>query len=215
MIGRISTRFSLVHACMLGAALVTFVSTTSVLRERAETQPVVIARTELAAGSPIDPQSMTTLFDIVLVRADSPFVDGAVDPEAAPVGQLDRPLAEGEPLRMSDVVELGTGSIERTITIAVDEITLTGLGLRVGDDVDVIGSVDDGRLAYVVVGVRIARLPAAPTGGGAFAVREGAFITVEVSDEEALRIAAALHAGDVEVVRSTGARSIAAEEVEG
>ncbi len=211
MMRRPSIRFSLAHACMVVAALVTFVAVTSILRERNEMRTVAIARTELAAGSTIDGQSMDAGFDVVSVRADSPLLDGVANPTAIPSGQLSRPIAAGEPLRSTDVVPVESGSAIRTITVAVDEVTLTGLGLQVGDAVDVIGAADDGTLGFVVAGVRVARLPGGTAAGGAFAVREDAFVTVEVSDAEALRIVGALRAGDVEIVRSTGAAALSPE----
>lgn len=208
MMRRSSIRFSLAHGCMVVAALVTFVAVTSVLRERNEMRSVAIARTELAAGSTIDGQAITAGFDVVSVRADSPLLDGVANPAAIPTGQLSRPIGAGEALRSTDVVPVESGSAVRTMTIAVDDVTLTGLGLQVGDAVDVIGATGDGTLDFVVAGVRIARLPGGTTAGGAFAVRADAFVTVEVSDAEALRIVGALRAGDVEIVRSTGAASL-------
>ncbi len=198
-------RFTLAHLVMVIAGLVTFVSVTSVLRERDEMREVAIARAEVPAGSPLDQSSLAASFDVVSVRADSPMLAGIADPEAVPSGQLSRSLAAGEPLLRSDVVDASTGTGARTFTVNIDDVTLVGLGLQVGDRVDIIGSFEDGALGYVVADVRVARLPTAVASGGAFAVRQESFVTVEVGEADALALAGARQAGDIEIVRSTGA----------
>lgn len=57
----------------------------------------------------------------------------------------------------------------------------------------------------MVVDADVSRLPGEASSSGAFATRQESFVTIQVDDSEALAVAAALRAGDIEIVRSTGA----------
>ncbi len=202
---RVPTRITLAHGLMALAGIVTFVSVSSVLDEQSETVVVAVARDEMTAGSVIRPADVANQFELIEVRADSPLLDGTVDPALIRDGQLIRSLGIGEPLRGSDLVPIAAGSIARTISIPVEDVVLTGLGLAVGDRIDVIGLGSQGSLEFVIVDAAIARLPNGSASSGAFAVRADGFVTIEVTESEALLLAAALRAGDVEIIRSTGA----------
>ncbi len=206
---RLTLRFTLAHLVMVVAGLVTFVSVTAVLRERHETQEVAVARAEVPAGTALDASTLGDHFEVVAVRADSPMLGGVANPDVMGSGQLARTLTVGEPLLSSDLVPIDSGAGERTFTVGVDDVTLVGLGLQVGDRVDIIGSFSDGTFGYVVANVRVARLPVVDTTGGAFSVRQESFVTVEVGEDDALRLASARQAGDIEIVRSTGAPELA------
>ncbi len=193
------------HGLMVLAGLVTFVSVSATLADRSATAQVVVARDRLPAGQVLGEADFATSFDVVEVHADSPLLDGVANPELFVEGQLVRDLAPGEALRSADIVPIAEQSIARTFSLPVDAVVLAGLGLTLGDTIDVIGLDTEGQLSYVVVDAEIARLPQAVSSQGAFATRQESFVTIRVGDADALALASALRAGDIEIVRSTGA----------
>ncbi len=202
---RLPQRLTMAHGLMVLAGLVTFVSVSATLADRSATAQVAVARDDLAAGQVLSSADLVARFDVVDVHADSPLLDGVADPTSMLEGQLARDLASGEALRSTDIVPVAEQSVARTITLPVDAVVLTGLGLTLNDSIDVIGLDPNGELSFVVIDAAIARLPGEQTSSGAFAVRQDSFVTIRVSDTEALAVAAALRAGDIEIVRSTGA----------
>lgn len=203
---RSARQFTMAHGLMLLAGLVTFLTVSSVLRDRQETVEVLVANHELVAGSGLEAISFTT----IQIHADSELVGQLATPASLSLpGQLGRDLGSGEPLLASDIRPMEEDNALRTIAIPVWRSTISGLGLRIGDRVDLIGADSEGRLRFVVTDSAVSRLPASTTAGafGSEAGRES-WITVQVTDQEALDIALALRAGDIEIVRSTGAATL-------
>lgn len=192
------------HGLMVLAGVITFLTVNSVLRDRQETVEVVVAGHELLAGVGLSADA----FQVVSIPADSDLVGQlATTNDIAHDVRLGRDLASGEPLLLTDI---RTGDVEsgvRTLAIPVWRSTIEGLGLQTGDHVDLIGADADGQLSYVVVGSVISRLPSGSSTGGAFGgdTARDSWITVEISDRDALDLALAMRAGSIEVVRSTGA----------
>ncbi len=199
-------QFTMAHGLMVLAGLITFLTVSSVLRDRQETVEVIVASHELVAGSGLEAGS----FETIQIHADSQLVGQlATTTDLSEPGQLARDLGSGEPLLVSDIRPLETGNALRTIAIPVWRSTIAGLGLRIGDRVDLIGLDSAGNLRFIATDTAISRLPGSSSTGafGSEAGRES-WITVQVTDQGALDIALALRSGDVEVVRSTGAATL-------
>ena len=79
--------------------------------------------------------------------------------------------------------------------------------IEVGDQVDVIVSTRDAAARYVLTGAPVVDRSASSSTGGLVGSTQSAdlVITVEVDVDEALELAAAIEAGNLTVVRSTGA----------
>ncbi len=200
---RVPRHFTMAHALMVMAAIITFLTVTSVLRDRQETVDIVVASQDLVAGSGLEASSFTT----IQLRADSELVGQlATSKDLLEPAQLGTDLSVGEPLLVRDIRAVVDDDTLRTIAIPVWRSTIDGLGLRIGDRVDLIGADITGTLRYVVTDSAVSRLPR-NSAAGAFGSSAGqeSWITIQVTDQEALQIASALRAGDVEVVRSTGA----------
>lgn len=214
---RTAGRVGLPHLSMVVAGLATFVLVASVLQDRSDTVEVWVAADDLAPGAALDARHLTA----VEVAADDPLT-GVLLPVAggAPAGRVRHVVAAGEPVLASDLVAVDDVAAERTFAIPIDRSVVDGLGLALGDRVDVIGAVDPGpggdsaessseRIGYVVVDVEVVRLPAGESAGAfAAAGSRETWITVSVDHEQALRLSASLDAGEVDLVRSTGAVSI-------
>lgn len=204
---RTPRQFTMAHGLMVLAGVITFLTVNSVLRDRQETVEVVVAGHELLAGVDLSADA----FHVVSIPADSDLVGQlATSRDIAADVRLGRDLASGEPLLVTDI---RTGDVEsgvRTLTVPVWRSTIEGLGLQTGDRVDLIGADTEGRLSYVVVGSVISRLPSSSSTGGAFGGESSrdSWITVEISDRDALDLALAMRSGSIEVVRSTGAPRI-------
>lgn len=212
---RFPTSFTLAHGLMVLAGLATFVTVGSVLAERDAMTTVLVTARPARAGTPVveiatQPHS---------VPADTPFLSElATIEDLGPGRALARELGAGDPIFVWDLVPTGSGNLTRTATVEVDSFVIGGLGLVVGDRIDVIG-VDASATgtpgararSFVVADVRISRLPET---GGVDALRFGAvaaFVTVEVSDVQALALAQARAAGPLDIVRATGAVALTPE----
>lgn len=204
MVKPIPTRLTLAHAAMVTAGLATFVTVGSVLRNRDAVVDVVVMADTAAAGT----QANDLPLDVRTVPADTPFLDTMLEPGEVPDGQsLARSLEAGEPLMRTDLVSVGSAVLTRTATVSVDAVVINGLGLTIGDEVDVIGMIEE-RPAFVLTGVRITRLPSTSGADGLLLGPSDSFVTLEVDDRQALALVAALRAGPIELVRSTGAPAI-------
>ncbi|MEZ5377394.1 MAG: RcpC/CpaB family pilus assembly protein [Acidimicrobiales bacterium] len=187
---------------MVTAGLATFVTVGSVLSERSETAEVVVLLSDGAPGSslaslPVQPVS---------VAANAPFLDLMLRPDdVVPGFVLEHEVAAGRPLLRDDLVAAEAPGLSRTVAIELEAVSILGLGLSVGDRVDVIGVDEQQAAVFVLSDVRVARLP---QGGGAEGLLGGpsvSFVTLEVDDDQALALMDARQRGPVELLRSTGA----------
>lgn len=200
---RTPRQFTMAHGLMVLAGVITFLTVSSLLRDRNETITVVVASQELLAGSEV----AANAFRAVDIPADNDLATELVlHTDLVGGGQLARNLAPGEPLLRSDILPSASEVAQRTITIPVWRSTIAGLGLQIGDHVDLIGNNDSGTVAFLVSDSIVSRLPSASS-TGAFGSTSGreSWITVQVDESQALDLATALRSGDIEVVRSTGA----------
>lgn len=184
------------HVLVVLLAVVAGVANVALLRAADRSVPVLVADTDIAAGTRLAPEHLTAA-DIV---ATGDLVDRFVPGGAAEtvVGQVaTRPIPAGDPILVGDVVAGGDGARAMSLPVTFD--TAVGGSLVPGDLVDVIGVSDEGS-AYLARGLRVLAVPV-DDGLGATDFAP----TVAVDADTALRLAAALEAGPVHLVRSTGA----------
>ena len=195
-------RPTLAHGVMVLAGLATFVLVTVALRDRSATVEVLVAAETIEAGTTLSGAALRP----VTIDAGSGLVDALlpadrVDPSLTVV----RPLVAGEPVLRADLVPGASGRGLRTVALPVEHLVLDGLGLRVGDRVDVVAVDPAGVPRFVAVDVSVGRLPGSGPVGLGRSADSSSWLTVEVSDQQALDLAAASAVGDLVVVRSTGA----------
>jgi SAF domain len=194
-------RIGLSHVLVAVAALLAFIFNFLALQNREATVMVAVVDTEVAAGSvftadmvrlePI-PAGFSGL-DRLITDADMGVVEGSV---------VTRSLAPGQLVDRGFLASGGGHVGWRSMSIPVSVEHAVGGRMTVGDRVDVI-SVTDGDPEYVASGLEVVDLRPVDSGGltgsGPF------FIVVGVTSDQALALAAAIDAGSIEVIRSTGA----------
>lgn len=195
-------RLSLGHVVMILAGLLALLLNLAFLRSGDDVLRVVIAARDLAAGEEL----LVASFEIAEV-GDIDSISGGLltEPQAESLvgSRLARAVARGEPLRPSDLRPATAAPGLREMSIDIDSLRAVGDRLKAGDLVDVIATVDD-EARYVVTGIEVIEILGTSSsfgGSGEFAV------VVAVDDGQALEIAAAMSAGSLDLVRSTGAPS--------
>jgi Flp pilus assembly protein CpaB len=184
--------------------ILAFVLNLLVLQDRSATTLVAVANQRLVAGTPIDASSFR------LVTVDSGFdglSDLVTDEELAALEGwvLSRSIAEGGLIDHTALVEPGAGAGLRSMSLPVPVEHAAGGALVEGDRVDVI-SVIDGNAAFVAADLEVVAVSENPS--GAIGSIGEYHVVVSVTADAALDLAAALDAGSVEIVRSTGAETI-------
>jgi Flp pilus assembly protein CpaB len=195
------TRFSLGHVVMVVAALLAGLLNYDLLRSRDDSVAVAVAAAPLAAGQPVSAASFAT----TSVRLDPAVLATLLAPDA--VAQVEgwvtvAPMAEGDLVRVSDLRAPAAGSAQRAMSLPLDPAHAAGGALTAGDRVDVI-AVSAQRATYVLVDAPV--LTAGAGAGAALTAAQAFTVTLAVDDDEALRLAAAMESGALEVVRSSGA----------
>lgn len=188
--------------------ILAFVLNLLVLQDRSSTTLVAIADQSLATGSPLD----TSTLRLVPVESTFEGLPSLVTEEE--VGELAgwvlaRPVAAGEMVHRSAFVEPGSDSGLRSMSLPVAMEHAAGGSLAMGDRVDVI-SVADETARYVAVDLEVISVSDGSASGGIGTV-SAYHVVVNVDADEALRLAEALDAGSVEIVRSTGSDVIPEE----
>ena len=192
------------------AGLLAFVVVSSVLRDRREMVSVAVAKERIPAGVTITAAMVTEErvpasvgFSSGLVRF-AEITNGVVAARTVQPGEAIPTSATGEPAN--------TGA--RVMSIPVESWQAAGGEIQVGDQVDVIDTGADGP-RYVLTGAAVVGRSETAIGGGLTgAGRTGdLFVTVEVTEDEALTLAAVIEDGKLMIVRSTGAPRAAASDV--
>jgi hypothetical protein len=184
------------------AALLVFVLTAVLLRDRREMVSVAVASERIPAG--------TTITPAVVRRAEVPasvsFVDSLVRfGEVGPSSVAARTVQPGEALSRSALGSRESSSAARVMAIPVESWQAVGGEVDVGDQVDVIDTGDAGP-RYVLSGAGVVGRAGQDSGGGLVASGSGKlWIDVEVTATEALVLAGVIESGDFVLVRSTGA----------
>jgi Flp pilus assembly protein CpaB len=201
---RLSRRLSASHVVIAIVVILAFVLNLLVLHDRNATSLVAVADHPIPAGSPIDAASLR------LVPVDSGFegLPGLVT--ETDLAQLEgwvtaRPIPEGGLIERSAVVEPGSATGLRTMSLPVPVEHAAGGSVVPGDRVDVI-AVIDGTAQYVAGGLEVVSVAAGSSGAiGSIAAYH---VVVSVDADEALALAQAMDGGSIEIVRSTGAEPI-------
>ncbi len=203
--------FSLVAGLI--AALLAFVLTAALLRDRREMVTVAVASTRIPAGATITPE-MISATD---VAASTSFSSALVPFVRASSGELvaARTVQPGEPLTASVVGDVASSAGQRVMSIPLESWQAANGEIQVGDQVDVIETSTTGTRYVLLAAAVVGRSVGGEVGGLVGSNRRGDLvITVEVDADEALRLAAAIDAGGITVVRSTGATPVSAPVVE-
>ncbi len=199
------TGLTLTHGLMVISGLLTFLAVSSVLEDRSATVDVLVARESIEDGAPVRVDDLTA----VPIAVGHPLLDQLTPILAFDEGLARRPIAAGEPVLRSDVLAVGAEAGGRTFTVPVDDRVIDGLALRPGDRVDVVGVNGNGQVDVVASDLEVTRLPDTGTAGGLTGSLGGSFVTVEVTPAQVINLIAALRVEQVEIVRSTGAPSLA------
>lgn len=200
----VAGRLSAGHVLMLVSGLIGAAATYSVLRSADHTVAVVVARHDLRSGDRLAASDLAT----GRVAADSTLLEHfvRVDERAALIGRiLVAPATAGAPMRREDVRATAASDGKRAVSFAVPFERAVGGELDVGDRVDVLAVDRDGNVGYALVDAEILDRVQADTGAPIRGGSGDLTLTVAVDASGARRLAAAVHTGDVTVVRSTGA----------
>ena len=196
------SRLSFGHVVMISAGLLAFMLNVLILRSKGETMEVSVAAQSITAGSRLRMEDV----GYRSIAAGGPFEDRVLSPEAIQplLGHVViRDIGSGAPLLVDDLRAAAAPDDRRAMNIPVPPDQAVGAALLVGDRVDVI-AVDDAGSHFVAAAIEV--LHVAFAGGRPSGERFG--VTVAVSGQEALAIAAAIDGGSVHLVRSTGSPEI-------
>lgn len=201
---RLGRPLSAAHILIAVVVILAFVLNLLVLQDRSATTLVAVADEPLAAGSIVD------IAQLRLVPVDAGFEglsELITDEELARFDGwvLSRSVPSGGLLDATALVEPGSNSGLRSMSLPVPVEHAAGGTLVAGDRVDVIWVVD-GNARYVASDLEV--ISVAETSTSAISSISGYHIVVQVEADEALDLAGALDAGSVEIVRSTGAGEI-------
>lgn len=206
---RLSSRIGLLHVIAIVSGLLAFLLILSWMRSHQDLVEVAVARDTIRAGNVVD----AGMFEFVEIPAPGGFGGALVSPDETGrlVGSVaTRQIGAGEPLLDSDVRPVDTPEGLRAMSVPLDIDRAVGGDVAVGDRVDVIGF-DDVGPHYIATDVAVLDVPGERT--SAFAASSSFAVTLAVDEAEALSIAAAVEAGDVHVIRSTGAPGVTIERL--
>jgi Flp pilus assembly protein CpaB len=190
------------------AGLLTAVAVYVVLQDADPGQRVIVATTELQAGTVLPPDAVTAAtVDVGEEQAARLVPAGELD---AVVGQVvANHLMPGDIVGRSDLRQPAAPEDRRAIALPVPRERAVGGELRTGDRVDVI-AVQDGVARYVATG-----LPVITSGGGEGLDANSYTLTVSVNERDALALARAMVDAELAVTRATGATPANVDAVEG
>lgn len=206
------SRLSGGHVLMLVAGLTAMLLNYAVLRAHDGRVAVVVTGRDVAAGEEIgaadlafaDVRASEALLATLITREQRDQAVGQVATVALPAGTL---------VRRDDLAPAAAGDGRRAMSIPIEPEHAVAGRLDAGDRVDVI-EVRDGRAAFLLTDAPVLHVTTPDARGGLTGPRAFS-VTVALDDEHALRLALAIRDGDLEVVRSTGARAPRLQQVEG
>lgn len=197
------TRLASGHLLMILAGVLTFVLVANALRSRDATVEVALAVADVAPGAVLGAGSIRT----AALPASSSLRDSLVAPEVLGAERwvATRRIAAGEPLLRSALLRAAAPNGLRAMSVPVSPDHAAGGELNIGDRVDVI-SADGPQALYVVRNAEVIGVAPRRGSAGLSSSPTGQFyVTIAVEADPALRLAAAIRAGKLEVLRSTGA----------
>lgn len=195
-------RLTTANVVAVGAAVVTFVLVAVALQDRRETMTVAVVAADVAAGTLLEPGMVRA----VEVPASVGFTETLVPMATVEAGGLvvTRTVLAGEPLVDTALGSEGAGAGSRVMSIPLSSAQAADGQIEVGDRIDLIRT-DGDTAAYVLVGSEVISRSSVGGGGLGSAGRSDLVLTVVVDEQQALVVAAAIEAGDMVVVRSSGA----------
>ena len=196
LVGRVSTG----HIVMVVAALLAGLLNYGLLRSADQRVAVSTAATDLPAGHRLTAADLAT----VRLAADEALLATLLP--ARRVSDLDGvvttgPLRAGDLIRTGDLVEARHDGL-RAMSLPIDPAHAAGGSLQAGDLVDVI-ALGEGRAHFALTGTEV--LAVDRSSAAALGAAGQLTLTLAVDDRQALRLAAAMAAEELEVVRATGA----------
>ena len=197
-------RLTVSHYLIAAVVVLAFVLNLVALQDRSATTLVAVADGPISAGSTFT----ADLVRLVPVASDFEGLPSMIsDTRLAAVGGwvVQRSIPDGGLLDNSMLVAPGAPSGLRVMSVPVALNHAAGGTLGPGDRVDVI-SVTDRVAGFVAVDVEVVGV--SDVSGGSFGSIGSYYIVLAVDAGQALRLAEAIDAGSVEVVRSTGAARI-------
>jgi len=192
---------------MVLAGLLALLFNLAVLRSNQQTVEIAVAAADLRAGATLTRQQIL----VRAVPADEVLTARMLlaDDTAAGVGRiLIRPVERGAPILLSDLRPADGNDGHRAMSVPIEQSRSVAGGLAVGDRVDVI-LVVDGVAAFVATDLEVIDIPTGD--GNALGAGSGYAPTLAVTDIDSLRIAAALDAGVVHLIRATGAAAVSVD----
>lgn len=201
---RSGRRPSATHVLIAVVVILAFVLNLLVLQDRSATTLVALADRPLVAGSTLEASAVR------LVPVDSTFegLDSLVTEDELSQYEgwvMARSVVAGSPLAAGDVTDPGSAPGLRSMSLPVPVEHAAGGSLVVGDRVDVI-SVLDGAARFIGTGLEVVSISDGDS--GSIGSVSAYHVTVAVDPDQALRLAEALDAGSLELVRSTGSDQV-------
>ncbi len=189
-------------AVVLGLlAFVVFLAATA---DRSKKTVVAVAAQPIAIGAVITEAMVTP----VEVDSDSSLAESLVPMADIAEGGVvaNRTILAGEPVSRTAIGEGGAAPAQRVMSIPVPIESAAGGDIAVGDQVDVIDTIN-GVSRYVLVGADVVGRAGTSDRLGASG---GFWVSVTVDEAEAIAVADALSDGKVLVIRSTGVAPVPA-----
>jgi Flp pilus assembly protein CpaB len=189
---------------MLLAGALGVLLTLSVLRTADDKQPVLVAARDLAPGSVITDGDLR----VAQMKADTGLLStlfGTTDVGSLRGQVVTSSIEQGALVQRADVHALGDGAATRVMSFPLARSRAVGGKLTRGDRVDVVAvERNSARSGYVLVGAEVVAVDT-PDGGALSSSSDDVTVSLVVDAEGAQRLAAALEAGSVTLVRATGA----------
>lgn len=182
------------------AALVAFVVIAGLLRDRRDMTAVVVPTKSMTAGERITAGDV----DVVEIPTDIVFSDDLVSSTDVDAGGMyaGRVLRAGEPILRSATSDSALADGRRTMALPLADWGATGGPLSIGDEIDVIAT-DSDVPRYIVQQAAVVARSADDSVGGIGAQR-GVWVSIEVTEAEALDVAGVVDADAFIIVRSGG-----------
>lgn len=202
---RLAGRVSGGHVVMVVAALTAVLANLAVLRGGDAGVAFVTAAHDLPTGATVTRAAVRVeqaplpagVAGTLLAPGDLEALEGAVTAAAVPAGG---------PIRTADLRDRAGDDGQRRMSVPLQRHRAVGGDVRVGDRVDVI-QVFDGSARYIVAGAPV--LDVLDEGSASLSGIESFAVTVAVDAATALCLAAAVEAGAVSMILSTGQEPVA------
>lgn len=201
------SRLSAGHLVMMLAGLLGALLTLAALRSADDTVAVAVARSDLAPGTLVGPDSFR-LADVKVDDGIAATLLGADEVEAVTGEVVVRPLREGELVTRALLRSPAAGAAGRSMSFALPRDRAVAGDLAAGDHVDVVAA-RDGVASYALVDAEVLAVDAGGSGPLRGATGDELTVTLAVDARTALAVAAALDGSTVTLVRSTGAQVVA------